>query len=525
MSRALGGVRARPSVGDAVRSGARMRSGGARRWAWILAPLIAVLVAAAASRSWFVTTTVVLAVLVGAAGLLSPGAFVRAFLWIAGVLLLGYVCFGRGFAYVGLAPVYVGDVVFAIGLVAALVGGLLGAIKHSRLCWILLAYMAWGALRTVPYLETFRTDALRDAVIWAYGGYGILVATGLLRTGWWRHVPAIYGACVPWVLLWLPVGILLTWVAADALPRFPGAQAPIIFLKAGDVAVHLAGVASFLLLRPGGPAHPGTRLRDGVCWVLWSCLCLVVASQNRAGMLAILTTLAVTFLFLRLRRWFLPAVVATSLVALLVASDFRLDTQRSRPISPRQLLENVTSVFSGSGGENLSGSRNWRLEWWREILDYTVRGEHFWGGKGFGINLASDDGYQVGDGWTLRSPHNGHLTILARSGVPAFCFWLSLQGLLAVTWARTAIRARRRGDRQWFAFNAWLLAYWSAFMVNIGFDVFLEGPQGGIWFWCLVGLGITLAEIERRRSRLAAVPTPLGRPLEHESAARARGRR
>jgi hypothetical protein len=29
-----------------------------------------------------------------------------------------------------------------------------------------------------------------------------------------------------------------------------------------------------------------------------------------------------------------------------------------------------------------------------------------------------------------------------------------------------------------------------ALLVNASFDVYLEGPMGGIWFWCIYGLGL-----------------------------------
>ena len=46
--------------------------------------------------------------------------------------------------------------------------------------------------------------------------------------------------------------------------------------------------------------------------------------------------------------------------------------------------------------------------------------------------------------------------------------------------------------------NLWILAYWTALLVNGSFDVYLEGPQGGIWFWCIFGLGIAAVEAQRR---------------------------
>ena len=35
-------------------------------------------------------------------------------------------------------------------------------------------------------------------------------------------------------------------------------------------------------------------------------------------------------------------------------------------------------------------------------------------------------------------------------------------------------------------------------MINASFDVYLEGPQGGIWFWSFFGFGMALLEVQRR---------------------------
>ena len=72
-----------------------------------------------------------------------------------------------------------------------------------------------------------------------------------------------------------------------------------------------------------------------------------------------------------------------------------------------------------SNTSNLEGTRAWRLQWWQDIIDYTVHGRYFWTGKGFGINLADDDDYQgTVNGLPNRSPHNIQMTVLARAGVP-----------------------------------------------------------------------------------------------------------
>jgi len=56
-----------------------------------------------------------------------------------------------------------------------------------------------------------------------------------------------------------------------------------------------------------------------------------------------------------------------------------------------------------------------------------------------------------------------------------------------------------KGEIYWAKIDLWILAYWIAFIVNASFDVFLEGPQAGIWFWCLFGFGAAMLEIQRQK--------------------------
>jgi hypothetical protein len=39
-------------------------------------------------------------------------------------------------------------------------------------------------------------------------------------------------------------------------------------------------------------------------------------------------------------------------------------------------------------------------------------------------------------------------------------------------------------------FFMFIFAFWLAFLINGSFDVFIEGPMGGIWFWTIVGTGM-----------------------------------
>ncbi len=171
---------------------------------------------------------------------------------------------------------------------------------------------------------------------------------------------------------------------------------------------------------------------------------------------------------------------------------------KGRVISFDQLMTNLTSTVSDSGNEGLDGNKEWRLNWWKEIRRYTLHGRYFWKGKGFGINLADDDGFQVLGDHSLRNPHSVHMTMLARGGVPMLCLWSGVQATYAGVVGLELLRARRARRPTWEALFFVLGVYWMAFLINASFDVYLEGPMGGIWFWTVYGTGIGAAMVHRR---------------------------
>ena len=67
--------------------------------------------------------------------------------------------------------------------------------------------------------------------------------------------------------------------------------------------------------------------------------------------------------------------------------------------------------------------------------------------------------------------------------------WVLIQASFGVGLARAGIRASR-SHLALLPVIAVLFAYWLAALINMSFDVYLEGPQGGIPFWSVIGLGM-----------------------------------
>jgi len=229
---------------------------------------------------------------------------------------------------------------------------------------------------------------------------------------------------------------------------------------------------------------------------------VALTGLSRGGLLAFSIAFMVAFASRPCSRsaWSITAVFVGATVLLAVSDLHVRFPGNDRDVSFQQLTERVASTAGSNGDVDLENTKVWRLAWWAKIVSYTIGGEYRWLGKGYGINIAVEDGFITGDDDSLRSPHNATMTVLARSGVIGLALWLALLGSWCLTVLRAMRDARRRNDRQWYALFAFLLAYWLALLVNGTFDVYLEGPAGGIWFWSVLGCGIAAEIVYRNAS-------------------------
>lgn len=419
-----------------------------------------------------------------------------------GLLLLGYAVAGKGFAYLGIPPLFVGEIVLLIALAGLVFTGSLRDIPLMPIHWILFFFVVWGALRALPYLGEYGMDTLRDSVVWAYSVFALLLGASLVRTGGYFMAMGAYAVAVPWVLIWSPLALVVGVALPGLFPVLPGTDVPVVLIKASDLGVHLAGATAFLLLglnqSVGGQVRSRWKLPEWVWWIALPIGAAIVASINRAGFVGILVGLIVVLALRPTRRFGKIALGACVGVAALLFVELDA-SETERQISLTQVLLNIQSIFMGTGVHYLEGTVLWRIEWWRHIINYTVFGDYAWLGKGYGINLALSDGIlAMHIDEDLRSPHNGHMTILARSGIPGLALWVAFNLAFAVGLYNRFRQAVRLGQEVLARINVWLLAYWAAFFVVMTFDVFLEGPQGGIWYWSMIGFGLAFMAAQKR---------------------------
>ena len=261
-------------------------------------------------------------------------------------------------------------------------------------------------------------------------------------------------------------------------------QNHLLFFKFGDILVHL--FISLIFLLCGYYKQTKIQYLFFIGSVVF--LFFIGSSYSRGGMVSFLLALFLFFLSnkdLKIKtnlsiffRYLLLSLIIIIPIIFVLPKD---ENFQGRKTGLDQISTNVTSIISNEEQGSLSDNKIWRLLWWAKIIDYTFGGEYFINGKGLGMSLAQDDDiiFESNDA-ELRSPHNFHLSILARYGVPIFCSW--------IFWLFLSFR--RLVYKNLSTFKLVLITLQIAFIFNASFDVFLEGPMGAFPFWIFIGLDL-----------------------------------
>jgi hypothetical protein len=420
----------------------------------------------------------------------------RALLIALPVVLAGYALLDEPFAnlHVPGVPVYFGEMVLALGVALAML-----ATPHFRLVvrrslpvGLLLTFVAWGFVRTVPLIPNYGIDAVRDAALWYYALAAVVVATLV------RSIPGLpedwvrkYGALVIPLLLWSPIAMLLARAVGG--PLIPDSGVQLFTHRPGNIGVTVITAIAFLWLVPRESLKPRSR---ALLTVLATLVLLIVGTQNRAGFLAAAVALLVTGALMRRGRLKMAAaLLGTVLVTLTIAWSFdvRVDVGQGREVSVDQLWQNVASITQGDQASGqLGGDVQFRNELWSGVVNLANDRSALLSGLGFGPNLAQELGVSTGGVGDLRNPHNSHVDVLARMGVVGGILWLAFWISWYLVLLRRLVNQRAPLPALHVGIVKVCLVAVTAILINAYFDPTLETPQVALWLWTLVGLGLGL---------------------------------
>ena len=388
-------------------------------------------------------------------------------------VMASYVFFNKGVAYS-----YMVEVLWLFGLLLIFLS------RHSyEFVWdlrakLLALFLTIGiiyipiGLRGYPFLEV-----IRDSFIFQYGWFAFIVF--LFKDEQqlvWKKIIALYS--------WFPIFGLLNFGLQNFVDNFdrfkPFGEISLVLYKYGDMGVHLL-ISSLVLL----VFQQKKSLRfQAMMAILILFNLLILTAYSRSGMLAYVLGVLVyivlsneAYIRTRVKQYtkYLPLLLM--IVVPIYASIKVQENFQGRKVGIEQVAQNAGSFVGISKDVNLEDNKLWRLVWWAKILDYSFSPNYFFQGKGLGMSLSEADEV-ISEAEEVRSPHNFHLTVMARFGVPIFCLWLFWLFLLFKPMFKKQL------DAKTLLISTVLLA----FIVNASFDVFLEGPMGAFPFWTWVGL-------------------------------------
>ena len=388
-------------------------------------------------------------------------------------VLFFYLLFNKGVAYTFLA-----EIVLAIGVLLIFLQRKQFEFYINKkysiiflLCFLTILYILFGIFK-YNFINVIRDSFAIEYALFAI----VLYFFREERAFMWEKLIKIY----QWAPLILLLNFLLFYYVILYLPPIEifGGQ-PLFLYKNGDKSLHLL-ISTILMILFIDKYSRGWIILNTVLILI---NLLILLAFTRSGSVAYLAGIFCFFFFsktslitdgLRKVLKFIPLLLII-VFAVFAAIEIEGDAQ-GRTISLSQITDNFSSIVSSDIDGSLTDNKVWRLVWWAKLLNESFTIEHFFIGKGLGLSLAGNDLTSVDE--NLRSPHNFHLTIIARFGYLIFFVWLYWLWLLFKPLFTKKLSGKTLG------LTCILLAY----IINGSFDVFFEGPMGAFPFWTLVGL-------------------------------------
>ncbi|MBN1258071.1 MAG: O-antigen ligase family protein [Planctomycetes bacterium] len=413
------------------------------------------------------------------------------------IYLAGITIFGKGptYLYLGFKPLYLGEVCMFLMLGWMLwrisITGFFPWLFHLLGLMVLL-FIIYNAIRTIPGIFSYQMPALRDAASWYYSAFffiGLYLASEHRTANWmWKWL----------VRIWL-LAMLYTFSA-----RMSGQYIMRIGPLVRDGSAYLFGgsgseniqhmVLGGVILLLGLGHKKGRHLR-GIRYVIelgliFFAFFYLFLTTGRGVKIAMLIGLVITIFATFGRRQGLWPASRWFAIAYILILTIGLFAILAGPAGLQKYVYIKGDIEHIEEGLQFKGTANWRFVWWKEIINDLNNKNPFFG-LGYGVSLGDYNPYiREGLKSSIRSPHNYNITILGRTGFLGFALWLAILfvGIGQLLW-----RARCGGihGRRYTLERNKELAFWSIFLIatwiNASFGVLMEGPVLGIWFW--FGLG------------------------------------
>jgi hypothetical protein len=403
--------------------------------------------------------------------------------WIAGFLLLGYLTMGRSFAYLGIPPIFIGEIVLAAFLLlkprialGTWAASLLRPSPLNGLGLTLLAFMAYGlwqvgrgVLGGYPVVHTLKFFTFNYYTLYLFMGIWI----GL-------HTPDFLPKLIR-VIAWVNgiYGVIYIVALRDVAAYIPGTEVPLFSAPVAQVVVIL-GLLCF------------ERDLRAVWFVLLLNIVVTLVWQVRAEWAGLaLGILAWGFLAGRIGRVIAIGMAGLAVLGMIELADIRL-VGRNTEVSLSETVARAIAPIDKDLARKLSpyaayhaGTAEWREIWWDAIwrsVHSRPMLEAFGHGYGFPlITVAPKDAQKNNE--DDRTPHSVFYYALGYTGWVGVALYGALQfAIVGLLWRAYRLGGTPAG-----------LVFWVMAMVRVSFEEGFETPFKAIPFYLLWGMTMAAA--------------------------------
>jgi hypothetical protein len=428
--------------------------------------------------------------------------------WIAGFLLVGYLTLARSFAYFGIAPIFIGEVVLAAFLLlkprialGTWTTALLRPSPLNGLALALLAFMAYGAWQALRGILD-GSGVVHTLKFFTFNYYTLYLFMGLWIA---LHAPDFLPKLIR-IIAWVNgiYGVIYLVALRDLGAQIPGTDVPLFSAPAAQVIVIL-GLLCF------------ERDLRQVWFVLLLNIVITLVWQVRAEWAGLaFGILAWGFFTGRLGRVVAIGMAGLAVLGLIELADIRLPGRNSE-VSLSETLGRALAPIDQDLARQFTpharlhaGTAEWREIWWDAIwrsVHSSPMLEAFGHGYGFPlITVAPKDAQKNNE--NDRTPHSIFYYALGYTGWVGVALYGALQlAIVALLWRSYRMGGTPAG-----------LVFWVMAMVRVSFEEGFETPFKAIPFYLLWGMTMAAAlqwrgEVQARLAR-ARLPSAAGRWTE-----------
>jgi hypothetical protein len=403
---------------------------------------------------------------------------------VAGFLLVGYLCLKKSFAYLGVPPLFIGEIVLAAFLLlkprvilGTWTASLFRASPLNMLGLTLFIFMAYG--------------------VWQVGR-GVLNGHDLTYT--------LMFFVFNYYALYIFLGIWVGLQASDVLPKLirviawvNGVYGLIYILALRHVVAYMPGTEVHLFYAPGGGAFAILGL---LCferelrkfWVLVVVVLNVMVSlvwQVRAEWFALALGLIVWGMLTgRLGRVVAIGMAGLAVLGMIELADLKLVGRTGTSISLSETIARVVAPIDLELAKQLSpkaeshaSTADWRELWWEQIwlsVHSTPTLEAFGHGYGFYLfGLAPLEIREYVD-LDIRTPHSVFYYALGYTGWVGVALFAFLQfAIVRLLWRSYRLTGQPAG-----------VVLWVVGMAMANFEAGFDTPYRAIPFYLLAGMSI-----------------------------------